>query len=210
MMPYINTDFFSFSNGNTKNAYTLLLIDRFFVYNDEQKDTLKGLVPMTKPTASFWIHELLLQPHAEGGYFRETGHSPELIVTDDRRERYLYSNILFADCKSASIPFSPFEGRWSLVFPMRAAPYWSTCCIPMAVMKRSREYGAPSRKKVNSSKFTVPERGHLRKQCRRGSSGDYALVSCMVSPGFDYNDFELLTYDTLIKTYPDYGAFWKN
>ena len=31
----------------------------------------------------------------------------------------------------------------------------------------------------------------------------YALVSCVVSPGFEFKDFELLTYDQLIKQFPN-------
>ena len=53
--------------------------------------------------------------------------------------------------------------------------------------------------------FTVPK-GVIFGSSVKGSSGDYALVSCMVSPGFDYRDFELLPYDELIKVYPDYGS----
>jgi predicted cupin superfamily sugar epimerase len=34
--------------------------------------------------------------------------------------------------------------------------------------------------------------------------GSYSLVSCMVTPGFDFRDFELLSKDQLIKEYPQY------
>jgi predicted cupin superfamily sugar epimerase len=33
----------------------------------------------------------------------------------------------------------------------------------------------------------------------------YALVSCVVSPGFEFKDFELLSYDELIKEFPNEG-----
>lgn len=32
----------------------------------------------------------------------------------------------------------------------------------------------------------------------------YSLVGCMVSPGFDYEDFELLSREDLIKEYPQH------
>ncbi|VTS17539.1 Uncharacterized conserved protein [Streptococcus pseudoporcinus] len=32
---------------------------------------------------------------------------------------------------------------------------------------------------------------------------DYALVSCMVAPGFEFSDFELLSQDSLLKDYPE-------
>ena len=37
----------------------------------------------------------------------------------------------------------------------------------------------------------------------------YALVSCVVSPGFDFNDFELFSYEELIKEYPKEGDIIK-
>lgn len=33
----------------------------------------------------------------------------------------------------------------------------------------------------------------------------YALVSCMVSPGFEYDDFELFKRSDLLEAYPDYS-----
>ncbi|MFY9901535.1 MAG: cupin domain-containing protein, partial [Trichococcus sp.] len=52
--------------------------------------------------------------------------------------------------------------------------------------------------------FTVPK-GVIFGSSIEGSSEDYSLVSCMVSPGFDYRDFELLPFDALLKVYPDSG-----
>lgn len=36
------------------------------------------------------------------------------------------------------------------------------------------------------------------------SSDEYSVVSCMVSPGFDFADFELFTEDDLISQYPQH------
>ena len=37
----------------------------------------------------------------------------------------------------------------------------------------------------------------------------YALVSCVVSPGFDFKDFELFSYEELIKENPNEGDIIK-
>ena len=202
MMSDINTDFFSFSNGNTKNADTLFLIDRFFGYTCKQEDTTKGLIPMTKPAASFWIQELLLQPHAEGGYFRETGHSPELIVAEDQRERYLFSNILFLLTADNPSHFHRLKSDEAWYFHEG-----STLTIHLLHPDGRYETIKLGRhpEKGELFQFTVPK-GVIFGSSIEGSSGDYALVSCMVSPAFDYRDFELLSYDALIKVYPDCGG----
>ena len=37
----------------------------------------------------------------------------------------------------------------------------------------------------------------------------FSLVSCMVSPGFDYHDFELFTQKELLKDYPNHSGIIK-
>ncbi|CZR03599.1 cupin domain-containing protein [Trichococcus ilyis] len=156
---------------------------------------------MTKPTASFWIHKLLLQPHAEGGYFRETSHSPELIVTEDRRERYLYSNILFLLTADNPSHFHRLKSDEVWYFhegnALTIHLLHPDGCYEAVKMGRQTEKG-------ELFQFTVPK-GVIFGSSIEGQSGDYALVSCMVSPGFDYRDFELLPYDALLKDYPDCG-----
>jgi len=41
------------------------------------------------------------------------------------------------------------------------------------------------------------------------SNGKYSLVGCMVSPGFDFNDFKLNTTSELLERYPDYHVIIK-
>lgn len=35
---------------------------------------------------------------------------------------------------------------------------------------------------------------------------DYALVSCLVAPGFEFDDFELFKREDLLATYPEHQA----
>ncbi len=37
-----------------------------------------------------------------------------------------------------------------------------------------------------------------------GGKNNFSLVGCMVSPGFDFKDFELFTTSQLLKIYPQY------
>ena len=41
------------------------------------------------------------------------------------------------------------------------------------------------------------------------SNGKYSLVGCMVSPGFDFNDFKLHTTPELLEKHPDYHVIIK-
>ncbi|MEG0783241.1 cupin domain-containing protein, partial [Carnobacterium sp.] len=40
-------------------------------------------------------------------------------------------------------------------------------------------------------------------------NGDFAVVSCMVSPGFDFKDFELFTQAELLLNYPKHQEIIK-
>ena len=37
------------------------------------------------------------------------------------------------------------------------------------------------------------------------SNGEYSLVGCMVSPGFDFNDFKLFTTSELLEKFPHFS-----
>jgi predicted cupin superfamily sugar epimerase len=41
------------------------------------------------------------------------------------------------------------------------------------------------------------------------SKGEYSFVGCTVSPGFDFNDFELAEADKLIAKYPENASLIK-
>src|SRR5699024_1166864 len=50
---------------------------------------------MKKQSAIDWVHELELEPHVEGGYFREIYESKQLLKEDSEEERKLYTSIYF-------------------------------------------------------------------------------------------------------------------
>ena len=47
---------------------------------------------MDKNTPEYWVNQLSLEPHPEGGYFKQTFKSNEVVAG---RERVLYTSIYF-------------------------------------------------------------------------------------------------------------------
>ena len=133
------------------------------------------------------IRTLGLKPHPEGGYYGETWRSPlEVTPSDGRGTRTALTTIYFL------LPAGAIS-RWHRV---RSDEVW------MYVE------GAPL------ELFTIPSTERQLESVRLGhlasnqkpvhcvpagwwqaarSTGDYTLVSCVVGPGFEFADFEMLS-----------------
>ena len=52
--------------------------------------------------------------------------------------------------------------------------------------------------------FTVPAGVVFGSTIESDNEEDFAIVSCSVTPGFEYEDFELYTQDELLEKYPEH------
>ncbi len=142
-----------------------------------------------------------LLPHREGGYFRETYRSPitiptpvgsralatsilYLITADDpsRLHRLRFDEVWFfhAGCPVEMVYLGPVESHvLSLDSPQALAP-------------GGRWMGA----RVVPSQSAGGEAG-------QGESLGWTLVGCVVSPGFEYDDFEAGRREELLAAYPE-------
>ncbi len=109
------------------------------------------------------IEELGLQTHPEGGYYKETFRSPELLSDRDRNLITAIYFILTSDHREIALGNEFNSGQ---------VPQF---CVPGGTI-------------FGSSVDVL---------------GSYALVSCVVAPGFDFADFELFDRETLLKEFPE-------
>ena len=61
-------------------------------------------------TKEEWIEELALEPHVEGGYFRQTKKASDTINLAGKG-RALYTSIYFLLRRNESFTFSPIDSR---------------------------------------------------------------------------------------------------
>lgn len=139
---------------------------------------------MTK-TAADWIKELELIPHSEGGYFRQTAKSERTIDTA-RGKRALYTSILFLLTESSPSHHHRLASDETWYYPAEQA--LSVHCIFAEGSYQVIEIGSDIGKGQQLS-YTVPKRTIFGSSVTK----DHSLVSCVVTPGFDYHDFELFT-----------------
>lgn len=145
---------------------------------------------------NFLVKSLNLLPHPEGGFYKETFRSADGIETE-QGERNLCTSIFFLltsenvskfhRIKSDELWFfhegSPLtvhtlgeNGYESLSLGLS---YVDSNCLPQQLVKANTIFG---------SSVDQPE--------------SYSLVSCVVTPGFDFQDFELFESKDLLPLFP--------
>lgn len=175
-----------------------------------------------RPTATEMAAALGLQPHPEGGFFLETYRSAEPIATS-RGERAAATGILFlvtADSHSrlhrlTSDELWVFQGGLPLEL-VTLAPDGGLVRHVLGVVEGSfagepapagaAPAGAASAGAGPAPQALVPAGSWQGARLAGGphlpASRAWALVTCIVSPGFDYADFELGAREKLLADYP--------
>lgn len=135
---------------------------------------------MNDPTAKSLIEALQLEPHPEGGWFRETWRAP--AREGERASATAIHFLLEADQSS----------HWHRV---NAAELWLWHSgSPIMLLTAPDDRGPIARSVLGadviagqSPQLLVPE--HHWQAAR--PLGGWTLVSCVVSPGFEFSGFEL-------------------
>ena len=150
------------------------------------------------------VRELRLQPHPEGGYFRETYRAAETLSALPQR---------FAGERSIStaIYFLLEAGQCSHLHRIQSDEVWHFYSgdpllvveiDPAGALKTTR-LGAPAQ--GGTYQHMVPAGAWFGATLAEGGQSapvGFALVGCTVAPGFDFADFELADRATLLAEYP--------
>jgi predicted cupin superfamily sugar epimerase len=142
------------------------------------------------PRAAQLIATLGLQPHPEGGFYRELFRSATVVTpTDDRGPRAALTTIYF-------LLTAETWSRWHQVDSDEVWHLYEGGPLELFELDPSthsleRHHLAPVDGGEQSPVHVVAAG---RWQAAR-SLGDYTLVGCTVGPGFDFADFRLLAHD---------------
>ncbi|OJF97151.1 cupin domain-containing protein [Alkalibacterium sp. 20] len=143
-----------------------------------------------------WIKELQLEPHPEGGYFKQTDLSDDTYAKEGKHLP-LYTNIYFL--LTAANP-SHFHRLTSdeLWFYHAGHPLTIHSLTPEGSYQETTLSLETSEE--HQLHHTVPAGTIFGSTVEDG----YALVSCTVVPGFDFADFQLFTKNELSEIYPEH------
>ena len=147
-------------------------------------------------TAEYYIEKLEMLQHVEGGYFKESFLSESLYNTDKK----LWSSIYFL----------LRTGEVSHFHRLKSDELWYYHAGESLTIYMITPEGNLITKQLGlniengeSPQVLVP------KGCIFGSAMNndgFSLVGCMVSPAFEYKDFELFNRDELLSLYPEHQS----
>ena len=157
-------------------------------------------------TADYWIKKLDLQRHPEGGYFRETYRSGEVILKRALPPRFS-GNRVFATC----IYFLLTRNEYSAFHTIRQDEIWhfyEGSSLSIHIIDRNGEYSVLrlGRNIENGQSFQAVVPADCWFAAAVDNPQACALVGCTVAPGFDFADFEMADRNRLVELYPEHRA----
>lgn len=152
--------------------------------------------------ALYWIRTLALEPHPEGGHYRQT-YRADLVLEELPRQ--------FSGPRPASTAiYFLLEGKnFSAFHRLRSDELWHFHVGASLTVHVIDQDGRFSEIQLGSD----PEAGEVLQAVVRAGcwfasqirdENSFALVGCTVAPGFDFDDFELAERVPLIERYPQH------
>lgn len=160
---------------------------------------------MVKP-ANYWIENLGLQPHIEGGYFKEIYRAEEEISHQNLPDRYHKDGRSFATC----IYFMIVSGKPSRLHRLKSDEVWHFYAGSPMTLYIIHPQGELETRTLGPE----PAKGHLFQtivpyHCWFGGvvneKESYSLVGCYSAPGFEYEDLEIAQREDLKEHYPQHA-----
>jgi len=149
---------------------------------------------MDRNKPEYWIHKLNLEKHPEGGYYRETHRSERLI--DGRN---LTTNIYYLLPASVLSHFHRLKYDEYWYFHLGSA--LSLHCFFQDGSYIQYQLGNNPDKGQRLS-LTIP--GGTIFGGEVADKDGFVLVSCNMTPGFHFEDFEMIEQHELMDKYPAY------
>lgn len=156
-------------------------------------------------SASYWIRQLNMQQHPEGGWFAESYRSDESLDRSALPPRYGGQRTL-----STAIYFLLEGHSFSAFHRIASDEGWHFYAgAPLSLWQIAPD-GLLSELRLGPD----PEQGQVFQAyvpagnwfaARPADPAGYTLVGCTVAPGFDFADFELAGREALSRQYPQHS-----
>ncbi len=151
--------------------------------------------------SKIWIKKLGLEPHPEGGYFKEVYRSDDSFDLTNNPNYNSQRNF------STSIYYLLEGDQFSTFHKLASDEIWhfyDGCPVELHMIDKSGEY----KKALIGS--NIADNNYLQFAIKSGiwfaakptDPNSYSLVGCTVSPGFDFHDFQMGKKDELVSQFP--------
>ncbi len=160
-------------------------------------------------TSAFWIEKLCLQKHPEGGYYKEAYRSDESFPLFSLPPRFKDDR-----CFSTAIYFLLENDNFSAFHRIKSDEIWhfykgSSLTLYIITEEGSLKNLQLGDNPLNGEHFQIVVPRNSWFAAHVNASNSFTLLGCTVSPGFDFNDFELANCEDLCKEYPQYETLIK-
>lgn len=146
----------------------------------------------------YFIKNLNLKHHPEGGYYSESYVSKEIIVKDNESRP-----------SATSIYFMLTKNEVSNFHQLKSDEIWYYQYGSSLVVYSIEEDGTlkehllgPNLEEGESLQIVIKAGCIFGSAVKEG--GEFSVVGCMVTPGFVFEDFKLFDRDELLKMYPNH------
>lgn len=145
---------------------------------------------MSEKSAAYYISRFNLQPHPEGGYFAPAYRSEEIIAAK-RGTRNLYSSIYFLIEKDSPSRFHRLQTDeiWHL--------YDGSLTLHTITEK-----GDYNQTRMGDEENPIFQFRIEKNTWMAAETDSFAFFGCTLSPGFDFEDFEMGRKKDLLDKFP--------
>ncbi len=155
-------------------------------------------------SALYWIEKLKLLPHPEGGYYRETYRSEESINKDHLPARFTGDRN-----HSTAIYYLLENGQTSRFHRIKSDELWHFYDGDSLIIYSIDKNGRLTENKLglNSDSGESPQviiKAGEWFGARLPNQNSYCLAGCTVSPGFNFDDFEMASREKLLELFPQH------
>jgi predicted cupin superfamily sugar epimerase len=160
-------------------------------------------------TAQNYIQHYQLQQHPEGGWYKETYRSNELIASNALPKRFVEERSI-----STAIYFLLEQGNFSAFHRIKSDECWHFYAgqtLQIYVLNNDGELEIINlgNNSVEEERFQFVVPANCWFASIPAEKTDFSFVGCTVAPGFDFADFELAKGNNLIALYPQYESVIK-
>ena len=159
------------------------------------------------PKAKKYIKQLQLNKHPEGGYFKEVYRSGEIILSEHLPKRYKSSRnfstsiyFLLEGKQFSSFHLLQTDELWHFYDGSSVHLYIITKKGELLTKKLGRNEGCELQLAIEKQNWFAAEVEDKK---------SFSLFGCTVSPGFEFDDFEMGRRGELIKNFPQHSALIK-
>lgn len=154
--------------------------------------------------ANYWIQHLQLLKHPEGGFYKEVYRSDELINKDSLPNRFDGDR-----CYCTSIFYLLQNNNFSAFHRIKSDETWHFYQGTSLTLYTIDNSGILATIILGDNpangeylQYTIPKNTWFAAHVNDKNS--FTLTGCTVSPGFDFNDFELGKKEKFIQLFPQH------